>query len=144
MGLTMNASKTKTINGYPGSEVHYLSTLAYSYCMLGTGLSYSATQQHIVTCSMWTLNATASTTQTPYQSKPTFWTTAQTTQGLHGFQSSSQNVFALNTNKLHFCSMLGYRVQWKSQNPRCNEQSFQPSAPFWCHCFGRRRPSHTV
>jgi hypothetical protein len=50
MGLQMNATKTKVMNSHPGSEIHYISTPAFSRRMLGNGPTYSATQRRITTC----------------------------------------------------------------------------------------------
>jgi exonuclease III len=50
MGLRMNASKTKAMNSHPGSELHYISTPAFSRRMLGNGPTYSATQRRVTTC----------------------------------------------------------------------------------------------
>jgi hypothetical protein len=46
----MNATKTKSMNNHPGSEIHYISTPAFSRRMLGNGPTYSATQRRITTC----------------------------------------------------------------------------------------------
>jgi Reverse transcriptase (RNA-dependent DNA polymerase) len=50
MGLRMNATKTKSMNSHPGSELHYISTPAFSRRMLGNGSTYSATQRRLVSC----------------------------------------------------------------------------------------------
>jgi GAGA factor len=50
MGLRMNATKTKSMNSHPGSELHYIATPAFSRRMLGTGPTYSATQSRATTC----------------------------------------------------------------------------------------------
>jgi GAGA factor len=50
MGLQMNATKTKSMNSHPGSEIHYISTPAFSRRMLGNGPTYSAYQRRLTIC----------------------------------------------------------------------------------------------
>jgi exonuclease III len=50
LGLRMNATKTKSMNSHPGSELHYIATPAFSRRMLGIGPSYSATQRRVISC----------------------------------------------------------------------------------------------
>jgi hypothetical protein len=50
MGLKMSAMKTKSMNSHPVSELHYISTPAFSRRMLGVGPTYSATQRRMTRC----------------------------------------------------------------------------------------------
>jgi Reverse transcriptase (RNA-dependent DNA polymerase) len=50
MGLKMNSEKTKTMSSHPGNAFHSIASPAFSRCLTGEGLTYSARKRQKVDC----------------------------------------------------------------------------------------------